>query len=212
MSVRPTPAPPLPDGKTNQNPPGLRFREIVAEDFRHHGSRWMSQGFWALFVNRFGNARMDVHSRLLRIPLTAVYLLGQKGCEVFCGIKLDYTVKVGRRVRLDHFGGMVLGAREIGDDVIVRQNTTFGVRTTRDLNAKPIIGSRVDIGAGAVIVGHIRIGDDCVIGANCVVAQDVPPNSRVMPPKVTVQPRKAAGMVSPDDGPTEPQSLQELDL
>ena len=43
-----------------------------------------------------------------------------------------------------------------------------------DLNAKPIIGNRVDIGAGACILGHTTVGDDAIIGANAVVTKDVP--------------------------------------
>ena len=50
-----------------------------------------------------------------------------------------------------------------------------------DLNAKPIIGSRVEIGAGAVVIGNVRIGDDCFIGANCVVSFDVPSGAIVRP-------------------------------
>jgi serine O-acetyltransferase len=89
-------------------------------------------------------------------------------------------VKVGRRVKLEHFGGMILGAREIGDDVILRQNTTLGIRSTDDLNAKPTIGPRTDVGAGAVIVGNITVGENSIIGANSVVFTNVPPGAVVM--------------------------------
>lgn len=177
------PAPPLPDGSKNMNPPGLTFWALVQEDYRCHGSDFFSQGFWALFTNRLGNVRMDIRSRWLRLPLTLLYRVMRRACQVFGGIKLDQTVQVGRRVRLEHFGGMILGARAIGDDVIIRQNTTMGVRSVHDLNAKPTIGHRVDIGAGAVIVGNITIGDDCRIGANCVVSFDMPPGSRVRSPR-----------------------------
>ena len=90
------------------------------------------------------------------------------------GIMLPYTVRVGRRVRLDHFGGMILVAQTIGDDVIIRQNTTFGISGLRDTTSRPVIGNRVEIGAGAVIVGGIHIGDEAIIGANSVVTKDVP--------------------------------------
>jgi len=94
-----------------------------------------------------------------------------------CGIKLDYVVEVGRRVKFEHFGGMIIGARSIGDDVTIRQNTTFGVARKSQLNGKPIIEDRVDIGAGVCILGHVRVGHDSVIGANAVVIRDVPPYS-----------------------------------
>ena len=95
-------------------------------------------------------------------------------------------VKVGRRVKLEHFGGMIIGAKAIGDDVILRQNTTLGIKSMDDLDAKPTIGNKVNIGAGAVIVGGITIGENSTIGANTVVYQDVPANSRVYPPRPTI--------------------------
>jgi serine O-acetyltransferase len=75
---------------------------------------------------------------------------------------------------------MVLGARSIGDDVHIRQNTTFGIPRRTELAAKPIIGDRVDIGCGAVLLGHIHVGADSVIGANSVVTRDVPAGSLVV--------------------------------
>lgn len=117
---------------------------------------------------------MSVRPRLVRAPLSLLYKTMFKLAEVLCGIKLSYNVKVGRRLRIEHFGGMVLGARSIGDDVTIRQNTTLGIASPSDLNAKPMIGDRVDIGAGVCILGNISIGADAVIGANAVVISDVP--------------------------------------
>lgn len=179
-------APPLPQGDKNMNPPDISFWELAKEDFRTHHSEWFSQGFWAVFCNRFGNWRMSVRSRILRLPLTIIYRVWRLCCQWFGGIKLDYTVQLGRRVKIEHFGGIIIGARSIGDDVIIRQNTTIGIKSINDLNAKPVIGSRVNIGAGAVIVGNITIGDDAIIGANCVVSFDVPPKSLVKLPKAQV--------------------------
>jgi serine O-acetyltransferase len=162
------------DGRTNCNPKGIGFRALVAEDFRTHNSDWFSQGFWALFWHRFGNWRMGVRPKLLRAPLSLLYRVMAKQCEWVCGIMLPYTVRVGRRVRLDHFGGMILVAQTIGDDVIIRQNTTFGIANLQALTARPVIGNGVEIGAGAVIVGGIHIGDGAIIGANAVVTRSVP--------------------------------------
>jgi len=110
----------------------------------------------------------------------------RKMAQVFCGIKLDYTVQVGRRVKLEHFGGMILGAKKIGDDTIIRQNTTFGIRDISDLSAKPIIEKGVNIGAGVVIVGDVVIGRHSVIGPNCVVSESVPAFSVVTVQQPTV--------------------------
>lgn len=162
------------EGRTNCNPPGIGFWALVAEDFRTHERDGFSQGFWVLFWHRFGNWRMGVRPKLLRAPLSLVYRIMAKQGQWFCGIMLPYTVRVGRRVRLDHFGGMILVAQTIGDDVIIRQNTTFGIANLQARTARPVIGNRVEIGAGAVIVGGIHIGDGAIIGANAVVTRSVP--------------------------------------
>ncbi len=172
-------APPLPDGSRNANPKDIGFWALVAEDFATHDRDILAQGFWTLFWHRFGNWRMDVRPKLLRLPLSVLYRIMFKCCEWFCGIKLSYNVPVGRRVRLDHFGGMILGARSIGSDVILRQNTTLGIASPEDRNAKPVISDGVEVGAGAVIVGDIVIGARAVVGANAVVTRDVPPGAIV---------------------------------
>jgi serine O-acetyltransferase len=165
-------------GERNQNPAGLGLCELLREDLRTHEGNLFMQGFWAIAVHRFGNWRMDIRPRILRAPFSLLYRFLYKFVEWTCGISLNYPVRVGRRVRIWHHSGMVLGARSIGDDVHIRQNTTFGVARRGDHRSlKPIIEDRVDIGCGAVIVGPITIGHDSQIGANAVVLQDVPPYS-----------------------------------
>ncbi|MDO5706579.1 MAG: serine acetyltransferase [Paracoccus sp. (in: a-proteobacteria)] len=199
QAKRRAPAPPLPAGDRNMNPPDIGFWDLVREDYETNGRSVMHQGFMMLFVHRFGNWRMSVRPRLLRGLLRPLYTAMNRTAQVLCGIKLDYTVKVGRRVRLEHFGGMILGAREIGDEVVLRQNTTMGIRSEDDLNAKPVLGKGVKVGAGAVIVGNIHIGDYSVIGANTVVSFDVPPHSIVRPAPVQVT--LAAGQPPLSDRP-----------
>lgn len=161
-------------GHLNLNPEGIGFWELVAEDFRTCENKIFAQGFWALFWHRFGNLRMSVRSKLLRAPLTIIYNVMYKLTQWVCGIDLPYTVIVGRRVKLEHFGGMILIARKIGNDVIIRQNTTFGINDMNGPAFRPVIGDGVDIGAGAVIIGPVTIGEGAVIGANAVVVRDVP--------------------------------------
>ncbi len=160
-------------GHHNSNPVGIRFWALVREDFITYDSDFFAQGFWALFWHRFGNWRMCVRPRVVRMPLSLLYKVMFKACQWFGGIELPYTTYVGRRVKLEHFGCMVLVAHSIGDDVIIRQNTTFGVVRTNSVIGKPIIGNRVDIGVGAVLIGNITVGDGATIGANAVVLANV---------------------------------------
>jgi serine O-acetyltransferase len=169
--------PPLNRGDRNGNPAGIGLLALLAEDLRTHDSDLFEQGFWAVAVHRFGNWRMGIRPKLLRAPFSLLYKFLFKWVEWTCGITLPYTVALGRRVRIWHHGGMVLHARSIGDDVQIRQNTTFGLaRRDRPLEV-PVIEDRVDIGCGACILGYVTVGHDSIIGANAVVVDDLPPGS-----------------------------------
>jgi GT2 family glycosyltransferase/serine acetyltransferase len=190
------PMEPVPDellGTRNENPRGLSLLELWREDYETHGRDPLSQGFWAVAVHRFGNWRMGIRSRALRLPFSILYRFLYKWVEWTCGISLAYTVKLGRRVHIWHHGGMILGARMIGNDVHLRQNTTMGVRRRNDPRwLKPIIQDRADIGAGAVIIGGVTIGHDSVVGANSVVSADVPPEHVAIGVPAVVKPKRPA--------------------
>jgi serine O-acetyltransferase len=90
------------------------------------------------------------------------------------GVELPCETQVGRRLRIEHPGGIVISGDSIlGNDVILRNGVTIGLRRT-GLRGSPMIGDRVDIGAGAKILGEISIGDGAKIGANAVVLCNVP--------------------------------------
>ena len=83
------------------NPPGLGFWALVHEDYRTHGGDWTSPGFRALLVHRFGNWRMGIRSRALRVPLSVVYRMLFRRVRDRYGIELDFSTRVGRRVVID---------------------------------------------------------------------------------------------------------------
>lgn len=186
-------------GDRNLNPRGLSLLALIAEDFRTHDRMLSEPGFWVLALHRLGNARMDVRPRVVRAPLTLGYLVTERLVNWLWGIQLPYVVRVGRRVRIWHHGGTVLGARAIGDDVHIRHNTTFGVLTRGQNTAKPIIGNRVDVGVGAVILGAITIGDGAQVGPNSVVLRDVPAGGVVMG-----IPARQATLMAPAPPPASP--------
>ena len=104
----------------------------------------LATGAWACGRESFG----PLFSLLYNVGFTSINWLW--------GIDLGYTVKLGRRVRLWHHGGMVLTARSIGDDVVIRHNTTMGIARSDQKAKRPIIEDRVDVGAGACILGEAR--------------------------------------------------------
>jgi serine O-acetyltransferase len=125
-------------------------------------------------VYRFGQWRYRIQSTLLRKPFSFIYRVMRTLCQIATGIELHCETQVGRRLLIEHFGGIIIsGDTVIGDDVVIRQGVTIGLSHTGQRGA-PVIGNRVDIGAGAKILGGISIGDDAVIGANAVVIRDVP--------------------------------------
>ena len=169
--------PPLSRGDRDANPAGIGFWALLREDLRTHDGNLFEQGFWAVATHRFGNWRMGVRSKVWRAPLTVFYRILFKWVEITCGITLPYTVVLGRRVRIWHHGGMVLHARSIGDEVQIRQNTTFGLSRPDQPRNIPTIGARADIGCGACVLGGVSIGVGARIGANAVVLRDVPPGA-----------------------------------
>jgi serine O-acetyltransferase len=163
-------------GSRNLNPADIGFLSLLAEDLRTHGGNLFEQGFWAVATHRFGNWRMGV-PKVFRLPCTLLYRFGFKWVEWTCGITLPYTVQLGRRVRIWHHSGMILHANRIGNDVHIRQNTTFGIARKDTLHELPVIEDRVDLGCGVAVLGPVTIGHDSTIGANAVVVKDVPPYS-----------------------------------
>lgn len=153
----------------------LSLWQQIREDWVAHGRDWTKPGFRAVAIQRFGVWRMNIQPRLLRLPLSMVYRALYRKVRNTYGIDLPYTVKLGRRVVIEHQGAIVIhGYAEIGDDSIIRQGVTLGNRyLDRPLEA-PKLGARVNVGAGAKILGNVVLGDDASIGANAVVLKDVP--------------------------------------
>ncbi|MFI4860292.1 MAG: serine O-acetyltransferase [Phycisphaerales bacterium JB063] len=164
-------------GGVNQNPADIGLFTLLREDLKTHDGKLFEQGFWAIAVHRYGNWRMGIKPKLLRLPFSLVYKVLNKHVEWLCGISLPDTVKVGRRVRLWHHGGMILHAASIGDEAQIRQNTTFGVVRTEHNFEMPVIGARADIGCGACVLGPVTVGEGSVVGANAVVLKDIPAHS-----------------------------------
>lgn len=168
--------------------------EQIQEDWVAHGRDWTKPGFRAVAVHRYGVWRMGVKADPLRVPLSVLYRMLYRKVRNTYGIELPYTVKLGRRVVVEHQGNIVVhGHCEIGDDSIIRQGVTLGLRhLDRPLDA-PILGKRVNVGAGAKLFGKITIGDNVNVGANAVVLIDVPADATVVgiPAKI-LQPKAAS--------------------
>jgi len=164
--------------------------ENVREDWMAHDRQWTRHGFWVLLVYRFGRWRYGIRARAIRMPFSFLYKVTKFFSEMLLGVELPCEASIGRRLVIEHVGGIVVsGDAVLGDDCVIRNGVTIGLRH-RGVAGSPRIGDRVDIGAGAKLLGPIHIGDDCAIGANAVVLCDVPSRSIAVGIPARVLPRK----------------------
>jgi len=165
----------------------------------YNGTWFRRAGFWITVIYRFGNWADSIPVFILRLPMWFLYLFlkmilglftsnivlwaGRNGTQVGPGFCLlhPFNVLIGRDV-------------EIGEDCQIYHEVTLG---TGQIPGMPKIGNRVTIYSGARLFGGIRIGDNTMIGANCVITKDVPPNSivvmapsRIIPRTLSTQARR----------------------
>jgi serine O-acetyltransferase len=172
--------PDAPRGSRDENPPDIGWLALLREDLRTYDGQLTAPGFWAVAVHRFGNWRMGV-PRPLRPPFTLLYRAAFQAIRLGFGIDLPYDTKLGRRVRIEHHGAVVVGARSVGNDVVIRHSAILGVakRQSRD-DDKPVIEDGVEIGPRACVLGAITVGARSLVCANTVVPMSVPPGSTVL--------------------------------
>ena len=151
--------------------------ENIREDLHAYGGDWGAQGFWVMIVYRFGRWRYGIRLVILRKFFSLLYRICYKLFQILTGIELPCEVNVGRNFVIDHFGGIVIsGYTTFGDNCRIRTGVVIGLKRV-DEPCAPTIGNNVDVGAGAKVLGDIRIGNNVIIGANAVVLIDIPDNS-----------------------------------
>lgn len=106
------------------------------------------------------------------------------------GIEIHPGATIGQGLFIDHGMGVVIGeTAEVGDNVTIYQGVTLGGTGKEKGKRHPTIGNNVFIGAGAKVLGSIKVGDNVKIGAGSVVTKPVPNDSTVVgvPGKVVVR-------------------------
>ena len=138
------------------------------------------KGYQAIQTHRFAHAMLKAGRRDF-----ALYLQS-RASQVF-QVDINPAVPMGKGIMLDHGTGLVIGETAVvSDNVSILQNVTLGGTGKSDQDRHPKIGNGVLIGAGATVLGNIRIGDCSRIGAGSVVLKEVPPRVTVagVPAKV----------------------------
>lgn len=128
----------------------------------------------------------SVHALLLHRVASALYHSGHRTsaalvsryARIKTGIEIHPRAKIGHGVLIDHGAGVVIGeTAEIGDGCTIYQGVTLGARGGEyGRKRHPTLGRGVLVGAGAVVLGNIRIGNGARIGAGAVVLTPVADN------------------------------------
>ncbi|MDI3548575.1 MAG: serine O-acetyltransferase [Halanaerobiales bacterium] len=131
-------------------------------------------GLHAIIIHRFSHW-------LYRHGLRTLPRLISQLARFFTGIEIHPGARIGKGFFIDHGMGIVIGeTTEIGDNVTLYQGVTLGGTGKEKGKRHPTLGDNVMVGAGAKILGSIKIGNDSKIGAGSVVLKDVPENSTVV--------------------------------
>src|SRR5687767_12615435 len=133
---------------------GISFRSLLRlmrEDWETHDRRLSHGGLQAVLLQRLGAWRLGLPPGVPRKAVSAVYRLVNSFLMNVYGICIFDTTRLGRRVKIAHHSGIVLGAEAvIGDGCIIRQHVTIGVADWGD-KGWPRLGRDVEVGAGAVV-------------------------------------------------------------
>lgn len=132
------------------------------------------KGYQAIQTHRFAHALWEAGRKDLAL------FLQSRASQVF-QVDINPNCRIGKGIMLDHATGFVAGeTATIGDDCSILQGVTLGGTGKADEDRHPKIGNGVLIGAGAIILGNIKVGECARIGAGSVVVREVPPHVTVV--------------------------------
>ena len=154
-----------------------------------------SDGYKALLLHR-----VRERARRYRVPMVNHVL--RRMTTVLYGMEIGNQVTLGDGVSFVHTLGIILGGdAQVGARVRFMGNITVG--TAKD-NGYPTIEDDVTIGAGARVLGPIRVGRGAVIGANAVVLNDVPAGAVVTGVPGVIRQRAVAPVAAAPGQPERP--------
>jgi serine O-acetyltransferase len=161
---------------TNLREDTLRLLEIKTKPFPWYviESLLFENGYQAVVLHRIAHWFKSRGIPVLG-PLIARLSLFWTGVEIGPG------AVIGPGLRISHGNGIVIGGHaRIGRGALLLHQVTVGSPSPSRVEAMPVIGDNVFLGAGAKVIGGITVGDDVFIGVNAIVARDIPSRSRVL--------------------------------
>src|SRR5947199_9073480 len=151
-----------------------RLREIKGHGllFTLVDALLFDSGFQALLAYRMGHTLVA-----WGVPLLPAVC--RRWAVAACGVDILPRAEIGGGAIVAHGLGLVIGGRTvIGEDCTLLHGVTLGEVRFDELDC-PTVGDRVTIGAGAMVLGGIRVGDGATVGAGAVVLADVPAGATV---------------------------------
>lgn len=132
----------------------------------------ISPGLHAVIIHRFAHFLWKLRLKLIARIISSIG-------RFLTRIEIHPGAIIGKGLVIDHGTGVVIGeTARIGDDVLIYHGVTLGgTGSTSHVKRHPTICNNVMIGAGAKVLGDIKIGAFSKIGANAVVLEDIPPGS-----------------------------------
>jgi serine O-acetyltransferase len=142
-------------------------------DFNRHERKLGNMAVWVLAVYRYGRWAKQL-PQPLRFAADRVYHALNLGIQITTGSFIPREVEIGEAPHLVHHFDIRIHPKVIG---IMHEVT---IATTMHRLGAPTIGNDVFIGAGAKIIGPVKVGDGAIIAPNSLVIADVPPGATAM--------------------------------
>lgn len=156
------------------------FRQDIRRVLGKHRSRilfiWMSRTFWGILLYRWERGLFltfgSSYSRLRILFTPFIFAI-----QAYSNCDLNYKAEIGPGLLILHpaVGVVISGYARIGRKLTLTGGNVIGLRPPAD-NGRIEIGNNCDIGANAVVLGPLILGDNVTIGALAAVVKDAPDN------------------------------------
>lgn len=138
------------------------------------------KGRLVMLLFRFASwfRRTNKLTQIIGIPYLVFYRLS---VEWILGIEIPPATRIGIGCAVHHGQGLVVNNRTIiGNYCLLRQGVTLGNRNREDKYGCPILEDHVIVGANALVLGRLSIGESAIVGAGSMVLKDVAPGTTVV--------------------------------
>lgn len=161
---------------------------------------WLNPAVWSIACYRLGNwVNVERPFVLIRIPLKVISFVATKFCVVFMEMDIDPQASIGGGLYIGHIGGVHINPGAVlGKDCDLAHRVTIGA-SAMGRQGVPVLGDKVYIGTGAVLIGKIKVGSGAKISANTLVMTNVPEGATVMgvPGRIIMRPPKSVPPTAP---------------